>query len=251
MNPAFKAQIENLNSLVIDFNLQNLTAKPWQLMNPLKAIIGVSLQVFTTYENEQTDIWKDDKKFNIVFAGNIGESQDFPTILAAAEQLKQHEHIRWLIVGDGRKAAWVVDEINKRNLKDQFILLGRHPLERMPSFFKHADALLVSLKDTPIFSMTIPGKLQTYLATGIPIIAMLNGEGAEIIRTAQAGMTCPAGDHQKLATTLLEMSQTSLAERQRMGENGRLLNDTTFNRERLISQLEEWLTTTQYTKRTA
>lgn len=63
MNPAFKAQIEILNNLVIDFNLQNLTAKPWQLMNQLKNVIGVSLQVFTTYENEQTDIWKDDKKF--------------------------------------------------------------------------------------------------------------------------------------------------------------------------------------------
>jgi hypothetical protein len=63
MNPAFKAQIETLNTLVTEFNLQNLTAEPWQLMNSLKAIIGVSLQVFTTYENEQTDIWKDDKKF--------------------------------------------------------------------------------------------------------------------------------------------------------------------------------------------
>jgi glycosyltransferase involved in cell wall biosynthesis len=197
------------------------------------------------------EVKTDDKKFNVVFAGNIGESQDFPTILAAAEQLKQHQHIRWLIVGDGRKAAWVTNEVDKRKLNDQFILLGRHPLERMPSFFKHADALLVSLKDTPIFSMTIPGKLQTYLATGIPIIAMLNGEGAEIIRTAQAGMICPAGDHQQLATTVLNISTMPLAERQRMGKNGLRLNDTTFNRERLINQLEEWLATTQYKEGTA
>jgi hypothetical protein len=63
MNPAFKAQVETLNTLVTKFNLQNLTSEPWQLMNSLKAIIGMSLQVFTTYENEQTDIWKDDKKF--------------------------------------------------------------------------------------------------------------------------------------------------------------------------------------------
>jgi len=195
------------------------------------------------------EVETDEKKFNIVFAGNIGESQDFPAILAAAELLKQHGHIRWLIVGDGRKAAWVADEIEKRNLKDKFILLGRHSLERMPSFFKHADALLVSLKNTPIFGMTIPAKVQTYLSAGIPIIAMLNGEGAEIIKTAQAGMICPAGDYQQLATITLKMSQLPLVERQRMGENGRLFNDTTFNRERLISQLEEWLATTK--KRTA
>ncbi|MGX9728054.1 MAG: glycosyltransferase family 4 protein [Candidatus Electronema sp. VV] len=196
------------------------------------------------------EVERDDKKFNIVFAGNIGESQDFPAILAAAELLKQHGHIRWLIVGDGRKAAWVADEIGKRNLKDKFILLGRHPLERMPSFFKHADALLVSLKNTPVFGMTIPAKVQTYLSAGIPIIAMLNGEGAKTIEIAQAGMTCPAGDYQYLATIILKMSQLPLAERQRMGENGRLFNDMTFNRERLISQLEEWLATTQYKKRT-
>ena len=65
MNPAFKTQVETLNNLVTEFNLQNLTAESWQLMNPLKVIIGVSLQVFTTYENEQTDIWKDDKKFKV------------------------------------------------------------------------------------------------------------------------------------------------------------------------------------------
>lgn len=65
MNPAFKAQVETLNNLVTEFNLQNLTAESWQLMNSLKVIIGISLQVFTTYENEQTDIWKNDKKFKV------------------------------------------------------------------------------------------------------------------------------------------------------------------------------------------
>ena len=197
------------------------------------------------------EVETDDKKFNIVFAGNIGESQDFPSILAAAELLKQYDHIRWLIVGDGRKATWVSNEIDKKNLKDKFILLGRHPLERMSSFFKHADALLVSLKNTPIFGMTIPAKIQTYLSTGIPIIAMLNGEGAKIIEKAQAGMTCPAGNYHQLATIILKMSQLPSAERQCMGRNGKIFNDMTFNREKLVGQLEEWLATTKYNKRTA
>ena len=66
-------------------------------------------------------------------------------------------------------------------------MLGRHPLERMPSFYQHADALLVSLKDEPIFAMTIPGKLQSYLAAGIPIVAMLNGEGSEVVQALGIG----------------------------------------------------------------
>lgn len=197
------------------------------------------------------EVIADNNKFNIVFAGNIGEAQDFPAILAAAEHLKHHDSIHWLIVGDGRHAEWVASEIIKRGLKKKIVMLGRHPLERMPSFFKHADALLVSLKDTPIFSMTIPGKVQTYLATGIPIIAMLNGEGADIIEKAQAGLTCPAGDSQKLSEMVLKLSHMSLDERQRMGNNGKILNETTFNRERLISQLEEWLTNTKLSEKNA
>ena len=198
-----------------------------------------------------TEVIADNNKFNIVFAGNIGEAQDFPSVLAAAEYLKYHDSIRWLIVGDGRQAEWVASEIIKRGLEQKVIMLGRHPLERMPSFFKHADALLVSLKDTPIFSMTIPGKVQTYLATGIPIIAMLNGEGADIIEKAQAGLTCPAGNSQRLAEIILKLANMPLDERQRMGENGKILNETTFNRERLISQLEEWLTNTTLAEKIA
>ena len=94
--------------------------------------------------------------FSVMFAGNIGDAQDFPAILAAAESLKPYSHIRWLIVGDGRMGRWVADEVKRRDLQECVLMLGRHPVERMPSFFKKANALLVSLKDEPIFSMTIP-----------------------------------------------------------------------------------------------
>ena len=97
--------------------------------------------------------------FNVLFAGNIGDAQDFPAILEAAEALRDEPNLRWLIVGDGRAAAWVRSEITRRNLTDCVILLGRHPIERMPSFFRAASALLVTLKEDPIFAMTIPGKV--------------------------------------------------------------------------------------------
>lgn len=184
--------------------------------------------------------------FNIMFAGNIGDAQDFPAILAAAELLKEHNRIRWLIVGDGRLAQWVTDEINHRNLQEHVLMLGRHSVERMPSFFKHADALLVTLKNEPIFDMTIPGKLQAYLAAGLPIVAMLNGEGAAIVKQSNAGVTCPAGNYQKLASTILTLSEMSLEERNQMGRSGMMLSETEFNRDRLISKLESWLKTINF-----
>jgi colanic acid biosynthesis glycosyl transferase WcaI len=179
--------------------------------------------------------------FNIMFAGNIGESQDFPAILSAAEQLRAHSNIRWLIVGDGRMAGWVTEEIKKRALEHSVLMLGRYPVERMPSFFRHADALLLSLKDEPIFAMTIPGKLQSYLASGIPLLAMLNGEGSAVIQNAQAGLTCPAGDYAALAEAVLQLSAMSNEERKTMGMRGKALSDDEFGRKKLIDQLEGWL----------
>lgn len=184
--------------------------------------------------------------FNVMFAGNIGDAQDFPAILSAAESLKQHSHIRWLIVGDGRLASWVAEEIERRGLQKTVLMLGRHPVERMPSFFKHAHALLVSLKDEPIFAMTIPGKLQSYLVAGVPIMAMLNGEGAEVVRTAGAGMTCASGDHAALANCVLELSRMTQEERVSMGGNAKALSAREFDRDTLIGRLENWLKSMSY-----
>lgn len=178
--------------------------------------------------------------FNILFAGNIGEAQDFPAILSAAERLKTYPNIRWLIVGDGRMAGWVADEIKTRGLEACVSMPGRYPVERMPSFFKHADALLVSLKDEPIFALTIPGKLQSYLAAGIPVLAMLNGEGADVIRNANAGLACPAGDATQLVQAVLELAAMSKDQRQQLGKNGRTYAQKEFNRELLICKLESW-----------
>jgi len=178
--------------------------------------------------------------FNILFAGNIGEAQDFPAILAAVERLKGYPDIRWWIVGDGRMAGWVAEEIKARKLEACVSMLGRYPVERMPSFFKHADALLVSLKDEPIFALTIPGKLQSYLAAGIPVLAMLNGEGADVIRNANAGLACAAGDAKQLAQAVLELVAMSDDERLQLGENGRVYAQNEFNREVLMDKLENW-----------
>lgn len=180
--------------------------------------------------------------FDVMFAGNIGEAQDFPAILAAAERLKvQQPRIRWLIVGDGRMACWVAEEVKRRRLEEQVLLLGRFPSERMPSFFKHADALLVSLKDEPIFAMTIPSKLQTYLSAGIPVVGMLNGEGSDVVRESGSGITCRAGDHEGLAKAVLHLSQTTPEERLEMGRKGSELSQHEFDCDTLISRLESWM----------
>lgn len=176
--------------------------------------------------------------FNVLFAGNIGEAQDLPAVLAAAENLKHNASIRWLIVGDGRKSDWVRDEVERRGLRGSVLLLGRFPVERMPSFFAHADVLLVSLKKDPVFSMTIPGKVQSYLMAGVPLVGMLDGEGAKVISEANAGLVCPAGDAGGLAAAVLELAAMQADQRRQLGANGRVYAQEEFGRTLLMDRLE-------------
>jgi len=176
--------------------------------------------------------------FTIMFAGNIGEAQDFPAVLAAADRLRERP-VRWVIVGDGRKAEWVRAEIARLGLEDRVVLPGRFPLERMGSFYHCADALLVSLGADPTFSMTIPAKVQTYLMAGRPILAMLDGEGAAVVRDAAAGYAVAAGDAAGLADAVRQMMSASPVERQAMAERGKAYAAREFDRAGLITRLEE------------
>jgi colanic acid biosynthesis glycosyl transferase WcaI len=187
------------------------------------------------------EINKKPDDFIIMFAGNLGEAQDFPAILKAAELLKSNKNIRWVILGDGRMKEWIAEQILARELQEQVELLGSFPVDRMPSFFMHADALLVTLKDDPIFAMTIPGKLQSYLASGILILGMLNGEGAALINDHAVGICVPAGDFNALAQSVLNVEKMSVQSRNSMGINGKKLYINEFERNKLIINFQNFI----------
>ena len=176
--------------------------------------------------------------FNVLFAGNVGDAQDFPAILDAAEALRSDAKVRILVVGDGRMRPWVENEIERRDLSDRVILLGSFPLERMPSFFTTADALLVSLKREKIFAMTIPGKVQSYLAAGVPLLGMLDGEGARVIEEAGAGLVSPSGDGAALARNIETLAAMSATQRAAMGASAKAYGLAEFDRSRLLDELE-------------
>jgi colanic acid biosynthesis glycosyl transferase WcaI len=177
--------------------------------------------------------------FRIMFAGNIGAAQDFETILLAAEELREFKDIQWLILGDGREAEWVKDQVRHRKLTENFHLLGRYPAEMMPSFFAQADVMLMTLKRAPIFSLTAPGKIQSYMAGGKPIVAGLDGEGSELVVNSGAGVACPAESPIELAKCVLELYRMPAEDRKKMGERGRLYCAEHFNRDKQFSKLED------------
>jgi colanic acid biosynthesis glycosyl transferase WcaI len=179
--------------------------------------------------------------FRLLFAGNLGAAQDLETLIDAADRLRARADIQWVFLGDGRRRDWLAAEIERRALRSTVRLLPRRPLAEMPAFFASADALLVSLKDAPGFTETIPSKVQACLASGRPLVGALNGEGARIIRESGAGVTCHPGNPAALARTVADLAGRSRAERDAMGGLGRDYYRSHFDRDQLIEQLESWL----------
>ena len=141
---------------------------------------------------------KKDNEYNYVFAGNIGKMQSVETIIKAANEIRNDKTIKVHIVGDGsnlESCKKLVEEYNLQNV----IFYGRRPLEEMPKFYAMADAMIVSLSKNEIISKTLPGKVQSYMAAGKPIIAAIDGECQIVINEAGCGLVCDAEDYKTLS----------------------------------------------------
>lgn len=176
--------------------------------------------------------------FKVMFAGNIGEAQDLDNIVKAALELRDKKDIKFILVGDGRKMPFVKEFIEEHQLQETVFTMGRFPVEAMSSFFDKADVMLVTLKDDPIFNLTVPAKLQAYMSASKPVIAMLNGEGADNVKEADCGFTVSAGDYQSLANTILKASGLSKEVLTQLGENSRRYYEDNFRMSSCISNLE-------------
>lgn len=179
--------------------------------------------------------------FPVMFAGNLGRVQALDTVLDAADRAREDAEIRWVIVGDGSLRRWLEDEVMRRNLGDRVFFLGRRPAEEMPGLFRRAGALLVSLKRDDAMALTVPAKIQSYLASGRPIIASMDGEGARVVEEAGAGFTAPAGDAEALARAVRRMKALSPEDRAALGAAGQAYSAHFFARERCVDALEELL----------
>ncbi len=174
--------------------------------------------------------------FAIMFAGNLGTAQAVEVIMEAASILKEFSDIHFVLLGEGSRWEWMKQEVKKRKLKNLH-LPGRFPVETMPGFMQKASVLLVTLADQEIFSATIPSKVQAYLAAGRPILACLNGEGANLVNEAGAGLAVPAEDAQALAEAVMHLYRIPPQEREAMGARGRLYYAQHFAHDMLIDQL--------------
>jgi len=178
------------------------------------------------------------KGFNIMFAGNIGVAQSIDTIIFSAQELKNY-NINWIIIGNGRKKNYFISEINKLKLEDKFYFIDQKPPQQMPYYFNYADVLLVTLLSKPIFAYTIPGKIQSYLACGKPIIGSLDGEGANIILESNSGLAVNAEDYKLLSAAVIKLKVMPKKDLNQMGINALKYYQNNFDRKEVINKIEK------------
>lgn len=177
----------------------------------------------------------EDGIFNFMFAGNIGAVQSVETVIKAAKLLKD-EPVKFHIVGGGTD----LERLQKmgENMKN-VIFYGRRPIEEMPKFYAMADAMLVTLSDDPVLSLTLPGKVQSYMAVGKPIIGAIDGETKFVIEEARCGFCGNAGDAEMLAENIKRFI-SSHTDRTLMGQNARSFYEKNFEEKLFMDKLEKY-----------
>jgi glycosyltransferase involved in cell wall biosynthesis len=179
-------------------------------------------------------------RFNVLFGGNLGLGQALDTVIEAAQRLSHLPDIQFVIAGDGVDKARLEALVREKGLTN-VRFLGQQPAEKMPHLYALSDVLLAHYKRDPLFEISIPSKLFAYMACQRPILMASDGDAANLVKAAGAGVPCRAQDPDALASTVLKLYRMSPDERARMGAAGRQAFLQQYSRQVLLQRHEELL----------
>lgn len=174
---------------------------------------------------------------DFMFAGNLGKGQRIDVIIKAAAILGARKDYKIHFVGDGRMRPELEQMVKESGLEENVVFYGNQKRENMPSFYKKADALLITLRENNEVGNTMPGKLQMYMTTGKPILGAINGAAKEVIEEAQCGNCVNAGNYVELAK-LMEFYIEHPQEYDACGKNARYFFKKYFTFEKYMNGLE-------------
>ena len=173
-----------------------------------------------------------DEFTDLMFAGNIGAMQSVETIIYAARLTKDIKNLRWHIVGDGSEFERVKAQASGLN---NVFFYGKQPLDKMPEFYAKADAMLITMKKDEIISFTLPGKVQSYMAAGKPVIGAIGGETKRVIEDADCGSCGDGEDSRSLAANVRKFIECD--HKDVLAENARRYYDECFDRDKFFDKL--------------
>jgi colanic acid biosynthesis glycosyl transferase WcaI len=160
------------------------------------------------------------EKFVVLFAGAMGLAQGLDTLLDCAKLCRKPlPDVQFVLIGGGVDRTRLQKRAEEIGLENVTFLPPRS-METMGEIFAMADALIVHLKDDPLFRITIPSKTQAYLYSGNPIIMAMRGDAADIVRDAGAGLLCEPENPQAMMNAIKALYEMPASERQKMGKAG-------------------------------
>ncbi|NMD38201.1 MAG: glycosyltransferase family 4 protein [Christensenellaceae bacterium] len=192
------------------------------------------------FENIEPENKTNKEEFTFVFAGNIGKMQNVDVIIKAADILRDYD-INWKILGDGSDFDRCRQLVDSLGLEYCIDMPGRLPVESMPIYYSNADALIVTMKNDPLVNSTLPGKIQSYMAFGKPILGAINGETANIIAEADCGLCSEAENPEAFAKIILEFINMPVERKKELANNSKNYYIENFTMKLHIDRLERQL----------
>lgn len=188
----------------------------------------------------EQELFSDNGVFDIVFMGNIGIAQDTKCVVDAVDQIRQVPGFMLHFVGAGSALESTKALVRQRGLENLIIFHGRHPKERMVEFYRLADACLITLRSDTQVGLTMPAKLQGYMAAGKAVIGAINGAAKQVIEESGCGLCVPAGDASALASAIREFV-TNPSGYVDCGRKGRDYYKQNFTKQRFMGRVEAQL----------
>lgn len=196
-------------------------------------------EFYVPVERKPLEDLPEDDSFKIVFTGNIGYAQGLSILPSVAEMLKEKKiNCKFVIIGDGRYREELETALEERNVQDMFLLPGRKAPEEIPQYLVYCDVAFVSFAENELFSMTIPAKLQSYMACGMPILAAAAGETKRIIEEAECGWVVPMGDAERLAEAVVTLAGCDKNDLRKLGKNALAYCNDNYNKKSLLDKFD-------------
>lgn len=202
--------------------------------NKVKYLPQYAEEFYKPVERKPVPEIPNDDSFKIIFTGNIGKAQGLEILPKTAKLLKSKENVKFVIVGDGRDKDNFLKQLADNDVQDMFIMIDRQPPERIPELLAACDAAFISFMPDPLFEKTIPAKLQSYMACGMPIIAAANGETKRIVEQARCGFCSQIGDIYELSNIINRLKNANINE---MRANSLSYSNRYFRKSKLMEYL--------------
>lgn len=189
-----------------------------------------------------TSVKSNAEEFKIVFTGNIGIAQGLEVLPTVARVLKEVDcHVKFLLVGEGRNKKQLKRKIEEEQVAEYFEFRDRVPPEQVPQVLAEGELAFVSFMNSELFSNTIPAKLQTYMACGMPILAVASGETERIVYDSQCGINCGIGNIGEIAEAIITLKKENRKVLEQMGKNGRRYCERHFQKKMLMDEMDLYL----------